>query len=389
MKPLSLIAVITGLFLLSCSRGLAAVKTYTEEPLARAAKQDATREAATQLISDEPVIVSLNAVSSPTLFRGDNSYVINVPAGATRMEVRLTSINADVDLFVRRGQDVEIVGGQALADYTSDSGGGIESVVITGPSLQPGPYYIAIGLYTTGVSATCMLSATYTGILPTNALNGAQFVAGGGWFTSLFLTNTSSNTENFTVRIFGDNGAALRVPFQQGTTDTLTGSLAPGASQMIETLDGASLQQGWAALIPGTVNTNRLSGFAVFRNRQAGRSDFEAVVPLTRSLGRRFVMLFDNMNGFETGLAVMNPCEFTAITVQVNVREQNGMPGTTYTLNLAPLAHTAVVVSQSFSAAAGKRGSLLLTSTQGKFVVLGLRFNPAGPFTSFPPLSVD
>jgi hypothetical protein len=158
---------------------------------------------------------------------------------------------------------------------------------------------------------------------------------------------------------------------------------------MIETLDGASLQQGWAALIPGTVNTNRLSGFAVFRNRQAGRSDFEAVVPLTRSLGRRFVMLFDNMNGFETGLAVMNPCEFTAITVQVNVREQNGMPGTTYTLNLAPLAHTAVVVSQSFSAAAGKRGSLLLTSTQGKFVVLGLRFNPAGPFTSFPPLSVD
>jgi hypothetical protein len=47
------------------------------------------------------------------LFSGDYGYQILVPQGATRLEVRLTTatLNADLDLYVRFGADIDLAGG--------------------------------------------------------------------------------------------------------------------------------------------------------------------------------------------------------------------------------------------------------------------------------------
>src|ERR1017187_5330443 len=54
------------------------------------------------------VTTVLGPVSTGTLFNGDYSFVIAVPANAARLDITLSTqpATADVDLFGRRGQDV-------------------------------------------------------------------------------------------------------------------------------------------------------------------------------------------------------------------------------------------------------------------------------------------
>jgi len=85
----------------------------------------------------------------------------------------------------------------------------------------------------------------------------------------------------------------------------------------------------------------------------------------------------------------MNPSEFKSVNVTVQVRDDTGKGAASYTITLPPLGHTAIVLSSTYPPTAGKRGSLFLTSADGTFSVLGLRFNPAGAFTSFPPAVIQ
>ena len=152
-------------------------------------------------------------------------------------------------------------------------------------------------------------------------------------------------------------------------------------------MDAAKLQSGWAALIPATPNTARLSGFAVFRNRVTGQKDTEAISPLISTTGNKYIVLYDNANGFQTGLAISNSNSLSAINVQVTVRDAAGLQLGSYNQTLAPRGHTAIILSQGFPATANRRGSMLISADQPGLGALGLRFSPAGPFTSFPALS--
>ncbi len=121
------------------------------------------------LTSGQARTVSFGPVNTPTLFNGANSLTINVPAGATRLEITLRTISAgDVDLYARFGQDVALEGGSVVADARSEGLDGNEQIVITGAALRPGAYFIAFGLFTTGVTVQSTVTATVTtgGITP-------------------------------------------------------------------------------------------------------------------------------------------------------------------------------------------------------------------------------
>lgn len=122
-----------------------------------------TPTTATQLTSGAPRTISLPAVQAPTLFAGPTGYFINVPQGATRLEVNLRSdTRADIDLFVRAGTDPAIENGRLVSDALSVNLDSNEQVFISGSSLRPGPYYIALFQYTTGVPVQATLTATVT-----------------------------------------------------------------------------------------------------------------------------------------------------------------------------------------------------------------------------------
>ena len=78
-------------------------------------------------------------VTGGALFNGANGFSVVVPRGATRLEIVLhtTTPKADVDLFVRFGQDVVISSGSAVADYVSSGPTGDEQLTITASSTPP------------------------------------------------------------------------------------------------------------------------------------------------------------------------------------------------------------------------------------------------------------
>lgn len=119
------------------------------------------------LTSGAAVAFNLTPVETPTLFSGEEAYQIAVPAGATRLEVRLrtTTPGADVDLYVRAGEPPRVSGGRVGADYSSEGDTGDETIVITpssSPALRAGTYFIALGLFTRNVRVQGTVMATVT-----------------------------------------------------------------------------------------------------------------------------------------------------------------------------------------------------------------------------------
>lgn len=118
------------------------------------------------LTSGVPAKLALPAVDNPILFSGNYSYKIQVPEGATRMTIRLTTAtpNADVDLYARYGADVTLSDeGEVVADFYSETQTGNEVIVLspaTDPVLRAGTYYISTALFTLGVPVTGSITAT-------------------------------------------------------------------------------------------------------------------------------------------------------------------------------------------------------------------------------------
>ena len=120
------------------------------------------------LVSGTPVVVTIPAVTSNTLRTGALAYQIFVPAGATKLDVRLSNGTAgiDYDLFVRRNTAPEVVSGAVVSDYNSAGAAGDEFISITPASTPPliagSTYYIAIGVFTLNRAGTVTLTAAVT-----------------------------------------------------------------------------------------------------------------------------------------------------------------------------------------------------------------------------------
>ncbi len=116
------------------------------------------------LTSGVPVNSQIAGAPAGSCVLGNTQYTIQVPSGTTELRIVLSG-NQDVDLFVRFGQMVAISGGQAVADYSSTSLSGNETIIITpsnSPPLQQGTYFIAIA-NCASVTANFTLTATVTG----------------------------------------------------------------------------------------------------------------------------------------------------------------------------------------------------------------------------------
>ena len=105
---------------------------------------------------------------------GYNGYWIDVPRGATQLDIRLVTPmpNADIDLYANRdirpsamyGANNEgLIGYES--QYSATGPGGDKTITITpasNPPLEPGPYFIAVHLRTQGVRVNRTLTADVT-----------------------------------------------------------------------------------------------------------------------------------------------------------------------------------------------------------------------------------
>lgn len=135
------------------------------------------QSAPASLISGVPQPFSLPAVNGPTLF-DEAGYRIEVPPGTGRLQINLVMEdyeNVDADLFVRFGTPItETPAGEP--EFFGESFLGLEQITVSsGNGLQPGTYFIAVGMFTENVPARGFVTATVsTDGFPGTALTSGQ-----------------------------------------------------------------------------------------------------------------------------------------------------------------------------------------------------------------------
>jgi hypothetical protein len=236
-------------------------------------------------------------------------------------------------------------------------------------------------------------SGTFTGIpLLGSASTGsgdlADLASGGGWTTLIQLVNTSANSAQAQLKFYDNTGAALSLPVASTdvplnqTASSVDASLLPNGTVLIQSggAAGSALSTGSALLTsdPG------VTGFLIFQYNPTGS---QVLVPMAAGAPNDYLVAFDQTNGRTTALALSNAA-IAASNVTAYLRDQNGTMFASSVLTLPPLGHTTFVLTDLFPGAAGKYGTIQLVPPSGQPLgVAGIRYTPAGAFTSIPVLT--
>ncbi|WP_321477963.1 hypothetical protein [uncultured Paludibaculum sp.] len=238
-------------------------------------------------------------------------------------------------------------------------------------------YRQAVLRHAARLAAGCLLM----GLLP--ALADVQVIPqvadGGGWSTTIVLSNKTSTAQNVTLSFH------RAIPETNGTTELWTPpfiesvalptiSLAAGSSLFLHTPGTANtLSQGWGELNAAA----GVSGYAIFTAQGQ-----DATAPAV-SAASRILVPFDNTSDLVTAVAVANP-NASAETIQVNIKTSDGAVSTGALPEMPALGHRAFVLPDLFPATKGKRGLAEFYIASGSFSIIALRFNPTSAFTSAP-----
>jgi len=341
-----------------------------------------------------------------------NNSPITIPVSLTVTAAGLTLTPTSINLTALPGattavsQQLAIAAGGAVTAFTATSGttsGGnwlsISSTGGTTPAnitVTANPTGLSAGIYngSVTVNAPGVLNSPQTVpvtfVISTTPVAGRQLLSqiadGAGWKTTIILVNLDREPAPFTLKFYTGTGAALRLPIEGsvGRLESLEGIIPVGGSRTILTAGtDAALAQGWAEL----TSSRSISGLGVFRQRVEGRPDQEAGVTATTPT-TRFVLPFDNTQGFVSSMALVNTNTTQSRATTVTPRDEAGTALTGNAVNLPPLGHNAFVMSDQFPSMTGRRGSAEFASAAPDFSALGLRFNPSGAFTSLPALPV-
>jgi Viral BACON domain len=267
----------------------------------------------------------------------------------------------------------------------SANGAGLGAGTYTGTITLTSP-----GVAQTTVTVTLTISSGGGGSVGSGSM--AHLASAGLWKTIFTLVNNGTVTSQARLNFFDDNGNPLALPltfpqaspFPQAPASFIDRTLSPGATLIIESTgpDNQVTQTGWAQL----VTTGAINGFAVFR-QTVPSGQHEAVVPLETRNAASFVLSFDNTSGFVTGVAMANTATQSAF-VQVTIRDDNGVTIQSNSVAMAALGHTSFDLAARFPVTAARRGTVeFQTPAGGGISVLGIRFNPAGTFSTVPAMA--
>jgi hypothetical protein len=212
----------------------------------------------------------------------------------------------------------------------------------------------------------------------------SQIADGSLWQTTLTLVNLGTTPALFTLRFYA-NGMPLPLALEgfASRQSVVESVIPPNGTRVIRTTGSdALLSQGWAEL----ESAGDIEGVGIFRQRAEGRPDLEAAVTTTAPASRS-LLPFNNLQAYTTSLALVNPSLTTAANLSVSARDQNGLLLSPSSLSL-PAGNQAAFASQTLFPATTNQSGVLDVTGSAPFAGLGLRFDPAGPFTSYPLMAI-
>ena len=212
-----------------------------------------------------------------------------------------------------------------------------------------------------------------------------HIAAGGQWTTSFTLINIDAIPAPYTLSFFKDDGTPLTLSIGGKSVTSVVDpvGIPIGGSVVLQTDSGPVELQGWASL---ATTGGKIAGTAVFRSHLANRTDdFEAAVPLASQVDHRFIIAFDNTDGFVTGIALANPDPSIAAQIVVTFRDENGAQIVARPLSMNAMTHMAFLVPSdlNYPETAGKRG-VVEFKTVNHIAALGLRYIVVGGTASHP-----
>jgi hypothetical protein len=220
---------------------------------------------------------------------------------------------------------------------------------------------------------------------PRRAGSFAQVASGGGWATTITLINMSGGRVGATIKFYDDNGRLMSLPLGYpqsglsvvGSSEAVT--IPPNGSVVIETSsDSPRALVGWADV----ESRGAITGYAVFSYNPPGLPASEGTVSLDTAGLQSMVIPYDNVDGFQTGLALVNQSTSLA-GFTCTLFDDGGAQLATFTGGLPGLGHGALFVKELFPLSSNRRGIIRIQTTS-PFTGVVLRFNPTGTFTSVP-----
>jgi len=220
-----------------------------------------------------------------------------------------------------------------------------------------------------------------------------HLATGNGWETEITLVNMSSGAVDFDIYFYNPQGGEFEVTLREQPNgepirnSAFEVSLDGGASTtvvMVDTTPGL-LRQGWA-VVDYTGDQNRLGGHATFRQRIAGRADYEALIPMSSYEDYAFLLPVNDAAGFITAIAMCNPSANVSANILLQLLDVDGNEIARRELTLGPQQHLAAAIREWFPQVEGRYATLYVESNTDRLSAIGLRFNTAGgnSFSSVP-----
>ena len=279
----------------------------------------------------------------------------------------------------------------SLASGALPSGLGLSSSgVISGTPTASGTYTFS-GMVTDSLFGTAAVTFSLTintaGPLRSGVLS--QVASGGGWKTSLYLVNASATSVPVVVKFWSNTGTQLSLPLsvtQLGGTQISTGSsvnatVTANSTLLVESTSSATTETtGWAEVIA----TGNITGYGVFHYTSLSGDQSEGTLPLEATFQPTFILPYDGVGGFSSGVALTNLVT-TQTIVTATAYNENGGALAAKTITLPSNGHTAFALLDQFPSTISHRGIIEFKApVTANITGLGLRINPEGGFTSIP-----
>lgn len=258
---------------------------------------------------------------------------------------------------------------------------------------KPSPIQAGPAVAAAGSAKAAFSTATRKAFFEAGDVVFPHLATGDGWETEFTLVNMSESTVNFDMYFYNPQGGALSVTLRElpGTatmTDTAFEiTLDSGASTTVTIVNTTptQLRTGWAILDYNTEGF-RIGGSATFRQKIAGRADYEALIPMSNYADSLFLLPVNDTSGFITALALCNPASNLTANVTLQLLNTDGDEIARRTITLRPQEQLAVPLSQWFPQVTGRFATLFVESSTDRLSALGIRFNTAGgnSFSSVP-----
>lgn len=217
-----------------------------------------------------------------------------------------------------------------------------------------------------------------------------QVADGGGWRTTITITNFRESPHAGVLSFFDSQGQPLQLGSGIGSSQVNV-ALNPKGTYVYSTLgSGANVRVGYATYLTKVGGVPLI--ISTFRNQLPNLPSFDAAVEGLLPISQRLAFYFDNTQGSNTGIALVNP-DSTAGDFTVSFHDEQGNRFAFQALSLPALHHTAFVLSERFPETAGRRGMAQVerilrpgqqVTTEPYQALTVLQFTPGGDFSAVP-----